>query len=211
MQSWQFYLWIYPTKYDIERQLPSYVGTISQKTPKYSSVKINGVRAYELARNNISFKIKDRLILIKKIKLNKIISKENAVFEVHCSSGTYIRSLAESIADSLDTMGTLIELRRLTRNDLNKKLISLDYLLSLVHSGNQNKLIYPIDTIFEKKISRIQLSDMEVKKVLTGNFIEMKKDYENDNDLVLAIYANEFVALGIIKNGNFHPKKLLVT
>ncbi len=201
----------YPEKYDIERKLPSYVGKIRQRIPKYSSVKINGVRAYELARKNVSFEIKDRFILIKKIKLNKIISKENAVFEVKCSSGTYIRSLAESIANSLDTMGTIIELRRLTRNDLNKKLISLDYLLSLVHSGKQNKLICPLDTVFEKKVSKIQLSDMEVKKVLTGNFIEMKQDYENNDDLVLATYANEFVALGIIKKSNFHPKKLLVT
>ena len=143
--------------------------------------------------------------------LKRVISKENAIFEVQCSSGTYIRSLAESIATSLDTVGTLIELRRLTRDDLNKKLISLDYLLSLVHSGNQNKLIYPIDTIFDKKISRIQLNDMEVKKVLTGNFIEMRTKHKNDTDLVLATYEDDFVALGIIKKSIFHPKKLLVS
>ena len=201
----------YPTKIEIEKKLQSYEGKLKQKTPKYSSVKINGLRAYELARRDIPFKTKDRVIFIKKIRLKRVISKENAIFEVQCSSGTYIRSLAESIATSLDTIGTLIELRRLTRDDLNKKLISLDYLLSLVHSGNQNKLICPIDTIFDKKISKIQLNDMEVKKVLTGNFIEMRTKHENNNELVLATYANDFVALGIIKKSNFHPKKLLVS
>ncbi|MFL2660576.1 MAG: tRNA pseudouridine(55) synthase TruB [Alphaproteobacteria bacterium] len=201
----------YPTKLEIQKKLQSHIGRLRQKTPKYSSVKINGLRAYELARRNIPFETKERSIFIRKIKLNRVISRESAVFEVQCSAGTYIRSLAESIAGSLDTVGTLIELRRLTRNDLNKKLISLDYFLSLVHSGNQNKLICPIDIIFDKKISKIQLNDMQVRKVLTGNFIEMKPSHENNDDLVLATHAKEFVALGIMKKSNFHPKKLLVT
>ena len=156
-------------------------------------------------KSYIGFKIKFA------IPSHRAILWESAVFEVQCSAGTYIRSLAESIAGSLDTVGTLIELRRLTRNDLNKKLISLDYFLSLVHSGNQNKLICPIDIIFDKKISKIQLNDMQVRKVLTGNFIEMKPSHENNDDLVLATHAKEFVALGIMKKSNFHPKKLLVT
>ena len=201
----------YPTKFQIQEKLLNYTGKLKQKTPKYSSVKINGKRAYKLARNNIPFQTKERSIFINKIKLNSVISKENAVFEVQCSTGTYIRSLAESIADSLNTLGTIIELRRLARNDLNKKLISLDYFLSLVHSGNQNKLICPIDIIFEKKLSKIQLNDTQVRKVLTGNFIEMNQNHEKNDDLVLVTHAEEIVALGIIKKSNFHPKKLLVT
>ena len=201
----------FPEFKNIERKLKSYKGEIIQITPKFSSVKINGLRAYDLARKNIPFETKKRKVFINDIKILKTISSEKALFYVECSSGTYIRSLAESIATSLGTVGVITELRRIGFGDCNKKLISLDYLLSLVHSGKQNKLICPLDTVFEKKVSKIQLSDMEVKKVLTGNFIEMKQDYENNDDLVLATYANEFVALGIIKKSNFHPKKLLVT
>ena len=88
------------------------------------------------------------------------------------------------------------ELRRLRFGDFNKKLISLDYLLSLVHSDDQRKLVHPIDAVF-KKITKIQLSNKQVKKVLTGNFIEMKKQtISNDlngRNMVLAKYANKFM------------------
>ena len=65
-----------------------------------------------------------------------------------CSSGTYIRSLAESISEALGTVGVLIQLRRVGFGNFNKNLISLDYFLSLVHSDDQNKAIEPIDQVF---------------------------------------------------------------
>ena len=71
----------YPTKFQIQEKLRNYTGKLKQKTPKYSSVKINGNRAYKLARNNIPFQTKERSIFINTIKLNNVISKDNAVFE----------------------------------------------------------------------------------------------------------------------------------
>ena len=63
----------------------------------------------------------------------------------------------------LDTFGLVTELRRIGFGDLNKKLISLDYLLSLVHSDGLNKLVYPIDDVFNKA-SKINLDRKQVKK-----------------------------------------------
>ena len=199
---------------NIERKLKSYKGEIIQSTPKFSSVKINGLRAYDLARKNIPFETKKRKVFINDIKILKIISSEKALFYVECSSGTYIRSLAESIANSLGTVGVITELRRIGFGDCNKKLISLDYLLSLVHSGDQNKLVHPIDVVF-KEIHKIQLNDKQLKKVLTGSFIEMNENIIPKNlgydKMVLAKHANDFVALGLIDKSNFHPKKLLIS
>ena len=97
------------------------------------------------------------------------------VFTLSVVQGTYIRSLSESLAYSLDTFGLVTELRRIGFGDLNKKLISLDYLLSLVHSDGLNKLVYPIDDVFNKA-SKIYLDSKQVKKVLTGSFIEMNNN-----------------------------------
>ena len=204
----------YPDLESIKNKLSDFFGEIVQTPPKFSSLKINGFRAYDLARKGIPFNIRNRKVFIKKIKILEKISSEKTVFSVECSPGTYIRSLAESIAESLGTLGMVTELRRLRFGDFNKKLISLDYLLSLVHSDDQRKLVHPIDAVF-KKITKIQLSNKQVKKVLTGNFIEMKKQtISNDlngRNIVLAKHANKFIALGLIEENNFHPKKLLIS
>ena len=204
---------VFPSTDKIKNTLLSYNGIIRQKTPKFSSVKINGLRAYELARQNIDFETKERKIFIKEIKLLKQISKKKATFYLRCSAGTYVRSLAESISDSMGTYGTLTELRRIGFGNCNKKLISLDYLLSLVHSDDLNKLVHPIDVVFNE-VRKINLNKEQVKKVLTGSIIEMNKDFdvrgEVCEEVVFAKHANKFVALGLIEKRSFHPKKLLI-
>ena len=136
------------------------------------------------------------------------------MFSVECGSGTYVRSLAESLAKALGTVGTITELRRIRFGNYNKKLISLDYLLSLVHDDQQNKLVQPIDVVFDKP-RKIQLDDKQVEKVLTGNFIEMNKciieKNEKKDSLVFAKQHNKFIALGLVEKKNFHPKKLLIS
>ena len=205
---------VFPEEKDIEKKLLDFTGNILQKTPKFSSVKINGLRAYSLARKKIPFKTKNREVFIKKIKFVRQISKEKALFEVECSSGTYIRSLAESLSESLGTFGMITELRRIKFGDYNKKLISLDYLLSLVHSDDQIKLVHPIDVVL-RKVDKIQLDDKQLEKVLTGSFIEMSEKTTskilNSGNIVLAKHENNFVALGLIEKSNFHPKKLLIS
>jgi tRNA pseudouridine55 synthase len=204
---------VFPAVEQIKNTLFSYIGEIEQNTPKFSSVKINGVRAYDLARRNIPFETKKRTILIKKIKLINQISKEKAVFYVNCSAGTYIRSLAESISNAMGTYGTLTELRRIGFGNCKKKLISLDYLLSLVHSDDLNKLVHPIDVVFNE-VRKINLNEEQVKKVLTGSVIEMNQNSDLSNEMcekiVFAKHANRFIALGLIEKRNFHPKKLLI-
>ena len=204
----------YPSEQLIKKELPNFHGYLDQITPKFSSVKIKGMRAYQLARKNIDFRTKNRKVLIKNINLLRVISKSKAMFSVECGSGTYVRSLAESLAKALGTVGTITELRRIRFGNYNKKLISLDYLLSLVHDDQQNKLVQPIDVVFDKP-RKIQLDDKQVEKVLTGNFIEMNKciieKNEKKDSLVFAKQHNKFIALGLVEKKNFHPKKLLIS
>ena len=195
----------------IKSVLKDFTGSLKQSPHKYSSVKINGYRAYELARKNIPFKTKEKNINVSDIKLLKSISDDRTSFYIKCSAGTYIRSLSESLAHSLGTFGLVTELRRIGFGDLNKKLISLDYLLTLVHSDELNKVVCPIDDVF-KSANKIELDDKQVEKVLTGSFIEMNENHVEkiENKMVFAKHENSIVALGLIKQSNFHPKKLLI-
>ena len=112
----------------------------------------------------------------------------------------------------MNTIVTVVELRRIGFSNFNKKLISLDYLLSLVHSEELKKLVYPIDAVMND-VLKIQLDDNQVKKVLSGSFVQMNKYLikAQKDKVVLAKHENNFVALGLIDNFIFHPKKLLIT
>ena len=90
-----------------------FVGELLQRTPMYSARKINGVRLYKLARKNIEIKTNPKLITIKSLKIN-LLDETTLKITVECSSGTYIRVLAEDIAEYLGTVGHLISLTRLS-------------------------------------------------------------------------------------------------
>ena len=79
----------------------------------FSARKINGVRLYKLARKNIEIKTNPKLITIKSLNIKKI-DEDTLKITVECSSGTYIRVLAEDIAESFGTVGHLISLTRLS-------------------------------------------------------------------------------------------------
>ena len=91
----------------------SFVGELLQRTPMFSARKIDGVRLYKLARKNISIKTNPKLVTIKNLKI-EVIDDNNLKVIVECTSGTYIRVLAEDIAKYLGTLGHLISLTRLS-------------------------------------------------------------------------------------------------
>ena len=203
----------YPSKDDIKTVLRKFNGIINQMPPKHSSLKVNGVRAYELARKKIPFKLKKRKVNIYKLQINNFISNQISEFKVECSAGTYVRSLAESISDSLGTFGTVTSLRREGFGNFNKNLISLDYFLSLVHSDDLNNVIEPVDSVFNW-INVIKINKKQLNKVLKGNCIEMDVFFENNlqtKNLNFVKYKNEIVALGTLEKKTFYPKKILIS
>ena len=160
----------------------------------------------------MKFQLKKRQIKVNNFTLTNNFSEKLASFFVDCSAGTYVRSLAESLGESLGTLATVVELRRIGFNNFNKKLISLDYLLSLVHSDELKRLVHPIDAVMNN-VLKIQLDFNQVKRVLSGSFVQMDKQsvITNKNNFVLAKHEDNLIALGLIKDRMFHPKKLLIS
>ena len=91
----------------------SFLGIQMQNTPMYSARKVNGVRLYKLARKNITVKRNPKQIEIKSLCCI-VVDSNTLEINVECSSGTYIRVLAEDIAKKIGTLGHLIELTRTT-------------------------------------------------------------------------------------------------
>ena len=142
-----------------------------------------------------------------KLLLKKILSKNKAEFYIECGSGTYIRSLAEDLSKSLGTVGTVSSLRRIGFGDFNKKLISLDYLLSLMHSEKHIKAVKPVNSFFGG-VKEINLKKDQVDLILNGRSVKTNGFFKKKNELVFVKFANKIIAFGYILESNFHPKKV---
>ena len=107
-----------PKLTDVEFVLSNFIGKITQTPPRFSAIKINGQRAYKLARKGENFEIPSRQIEIYSIDILNYNYPELKI-RVHCSSGTYIRTLAEDIGKHLGTGAYLTALRRLQIGNYN--------------------------------------------------------------------------------------------
>ena len=109
---------IEPTHQEITETISNFIGTIAQTPPKYSAIKINGQRAYKLARKGADFELPSRNVTIYDIDILDYTYPVLKIY-VHCSSGTYIRTLAEDIGQTLNTGAYLTALRRIKVGNYN--------------------------------------------------------------------------------------------
>ena len=127
---------IVPTQQQIRDIIPQFIGKITQVPPKYSALKINGKRAYDLVRAGVDFEIKSRDITIYDLKLSHCIDERNYVFDVTVSKGTYIRTLGADMAIALGSVGHISTLRRTAvANFTEKDAISLEKLNEIVQNN----------------------------------------------------------------------------
>ncbi|MGR4000503.1 MAG: tRNA pseudouridine(55) synthase TruB [Alphaproteobacteria bacterium] len=103
-----------PAAEDIIQLLPQFTGQIAQRPPAFSAIKQNGIRSYTLARRGQPPQLPARNVVIRELKLLKIINQDQAIFHLHCASGTYVRSIARDLGDKLGCLGHVSQLRRLS-------------------------------------------------------------------------------------------------
>jgi tRNA pseudouridine55 synthase len=104
---------------DIDAAVQAFTGDVAQTPPSFSAIKVNGVRAYKMARNGEEVEMKSRFIKIYGFKVDKQLP--DMQFEVNCSKGTYIRTLASDFASHLKSGAYLTQLRRTAIGDFNIK------------------------------------------------------------------------------------------
>ena len=191
---------------DIEETLNTFLGEQTQIPPIYSAIKVNGKKLYEYARSGQNINIEPRNIQIYKIELQKIDKEKNEInFRVHCSKGTYIRSLCEDIAQRLGTIGYMKEL---TRTKVGNFTISEAVKIEEIENNKEQiikeKLI-SIEKFFESKES-IKLNKKQLDKFLNGVKIRIDKQ-EN----ICRIYNenNEFIGIGTIEK-NFLKRDIIL-
>lgn len=152
-----------PCRADILSILPHFLGEQDQIPPRFSALKVEGRRAYDLARAAQDFELKARKVRIDRLALLSIDSDDQASFEVDCGKGTYVRSLARDIAWALGTFGHIVTLRRTRVGPFDlKNTISLETLESFGHSlaagGGPQGALLPVGAALDD-ISALALSE----------------------------------------------------
>ena len=176
---------------NVTKILKEFIGKSKQVPPMYSAIKVNGKKLYEYARKGQTIEIKPRKIEIYGIELLNINNNEIS-FKVHCSKGTYIRTLCENIAEKLETVGYMKELKRIEVGEFNiKNAITLKELES-----KKGKALISIEEFLKDK-QLINLNSKKVKLFLNGVNLEFKLE-----DGIYRIYneKNEFIGTGTIKS-----------
>jgi len=193
-----------PSKREILGMLPEFIGTIDQVPPKFSAIKIDGKRAYSLARAGIDVSINKRPVVIEKFSLVSVPDKDFAVFEVVCGKGTYVRSLARDIGRRLNTAGYVKELRRTQCGPfLESNSISLESLETLVHSAPPSAYLLSVQAALDD-IPALTLNETQADHLRHGRPVRVK-DAEGrshvetgllvDGDVFCAMTGGQPVAL----------------
>lgn len=179
-------------KENLLQVLESFIGKQEQMPPMYSAIKKNGKKLYEYARAGEKVEIEPRKIEIYKIDLNKY-DKNIISFVVSCSKGTYIRSLCEDIAEKLNTVGYMKNLKRLQVGEFNiKDAVYIDD----IDLKNVNDYLITLEEIL-KETPCINLGEKKLKLFLNG--VQLT---DNNIDGLYKIYvANKFIGTGTIKKG----------
>ena len=195
-----------PNLEEIKKVLPEFLGQIEQIPPKFSAVKVNGVRAYKLARRAKNFDLKAKKILIHSIDCFDNKKKHTFSFLMSCSSGTYVRSFARDLAKRLNTYAYVSKLRRTEIGKFGEKdIILLDKLSNLVHIGDHFKTIHPVEDVLDD-IPAVNLKTQDGKRFKNGLEIKFfNKDLSLED---LLVFANgNLVGVGKVIKGQISPRR----
>lgn len=195
------YTEVIPSKDEIIAVLPNFVGKIEQMPPKYSAKNVGGVRAYDLARRGVEFDLKSSVVEIFSLELVEQTDENEYLFRIHCSAGTYIRSLCRDIAYKTGSKATMTAIKRTK---------SGDFVIDNALSPEEIKLlgekaIIPVEKVLEK-LPRVDFPENLYKKISCGVAFE----YDKVTEQPFTVYCKgEFFGLGQINDGMFSIKTYL--
>lgn len=211
-----------PSQQEITAILPEFIGEISQIPPAYSAIKIDGKRAYDLARAGEAPKMKPRPVQIDGLKI-LAVHENSAVIRVDCGKGTYIRSLARDMAFALGTEGSVKTLRR-TRVGafIEDASFSLDALEELRHKARATDGLLPLSTALDDipvlAVNENEKFDLKQGRAIVLHpsiFASLKATFRprmlGDVDvsrMVLAKFEGVEIALCEARAGQLSPKRV---
>jgi tRNA pseudouridine55 synthase len=207
-----------PSRQEIEAAIPGLVGTISQTPPVYSAIKVDGERAYDLARDGETVVLEPRTVFIRSVRLLGQPDADTAEFEMVCGKGAYVRAWVRDLALALGTLGYVSQLRRLAiGNFMVADAIGLEPLKGFMHSPAAFEHLLPLSTALDG-IPALAVTGQDAVRLKSGNPVLVRRDdfariaesaQDDDNLQGLTVFlstgAGEPVALAQFAEGELRP------
>lgn len=209
-----------PTRAAILEALPDFVGDIEQVPPKFSAIKVDGKRAYDLARDGEEFELEGRQVTVHAVELVELVDADHATFRIQSGKGFYVRAMARDLAHALGTEGHITMLRR-TRVGVfdEENAVTLAELDALAEDRDALMMFLgPLETALED-IPLVDVSSDDAGQILNGQPVLLlphvtehwranRSENPEDDRLAVAMDGDRAVALGEVRAGRFQPVKV---
>jgi tRNA pseudouridine55 synthase len=205
-----------PTRDQVEAALPAFVGDIQQIPPQFSAIKVDGERAYDLAREGVEVDLKARTVTIHSARVSNVPDPDHCEIEIECGKGTYVRALVRDLAEALGTCGHVWDLRRTRVGSFGEaQAILLENLEDLVHKSAASEALLPVETALDD-IPVLAVTDEEAFRLTQGRPVvliprqveALKARLNPASRTVSAMLGQTIVALCEMRAGRLNPVRV---
>ena len=202
----------HPSRVAIELLLPRFTGAILQAPPAFSAIKIDGERAYDLARSGEMVVIEPRPVVIDELRLVDMPDVDTSVFEARCGKGTYVRSLARDMGRELGCFGHIIALRRTRVGRFGDDIAVTLEALRAAADGSSGVaiagMLRPVEAALGDLVE-ISVSPSDAADLVMGRPVLIRgRDAPVLSGPAYAVAKGRIVALGEIEKGALHPTRV---
>lgn len=205
-----------PSLEQVKAALPAFVGEIDQVPPAFSAIKVDGQRAYDLAREGIEVELKARRVMIHEAAVTGAPDADHLEITMRTGKGVYVRSLARDLAVMLGAEGHVSALRRERVGPFSvENAVTLDSLEEMVHSGAASEGLLPVATALDD-IPELAVTDQDAFSLRQGRPIvllprqveTLKGQLHGDARTVSVFLGQTLVALGQLRAGRLEPDRV---
>jgi tRNA pseudouridine55 synthase len=203
-----------PSMDEIRAILPRFTGVIEQIPPRFSAIKIDGERAYDIARDGENVELKARPVNIHHFSLVSLPDPDHAVFEAECGKGTYVRALARDMGRLLGCHGHVSALRRTQVGPfVEQDMIPLERLEALCHRAaagefNLAQALLPVETALDD-IPALAISKADAARLQRGQAVLMRgRDAPVLSGTIYVTASARLIALAEVDRGEIVPKRV---
>jgi len=200
-----------PAREAVEALLPRFTGSLLQTPPVFSAIKVDGNRAYDLARAGEVVELEARLVQIDSLDLRDMPDADTAVFEARCGKGTYVRALARDMGSELECLGHLIALRRTRVAPFEEaQAVRLSDLEAAAEEGEDalHALLLPIEAALQD-LAAISVGQNDAARLLRGQAVLIRgRDAPTTTGPTYATCKGQLIAVGQIEKGELRPVRV---
>lgn len=202
-----------PSREAIENLLPSFIGEIMQTPPAFSAIKIDGQRAYDLARQGEVVQLEARPVQIDRLELTEMPDAQTAIFEAECGRGTYVRAIARDMGRQLGCLGHVIALRRTRVGPFHESqavtIADLEEAAGLEDGGVEIKtLMRPVESALAELLE-VTVSQSDAARLARGQTVLLRgRDAPVMSGEAFALSKGTLIALCEIERGELRPLRV---